>query len=217
MKSGQKMRYFNIENNRITYNLIAGDCSRSVLLSQMPKFFIDNFLASLQGKDVLDACCGIGQISQYMSKTGFNVEGVDISEKMILLASQSTRKCKFQTLDVLNLASVKKYDGILAHDCLFHFSAKQCKIVLENFHKALKDSGKLLISFPEGFGEGFQPLAPEVPYRLYIKRYTMKEIEECINGLFQINSIWALNEMADEKFVGKKIFLLLNKISYKEE
>ncbi len=65
------------------------------------------------GKKVLDVPCGIGRISHFLSEKGFDVIGVDISEKMIRAASESTRSATFKIGDMRSLKGIfqnKQFD-----------------------------------------------------------------------------------------------------------
>ena len=205
------MRYFNVENNKITYNAIAQNYANIAIREIAPKYFIDNFLNSLNGKDILDVCCGTGQIAKYIVSEGFNVLGIDNSKNMITLAKQLVEKCKFKIADALEFKTDFKYDGVLAHECLSNFTYSQARKLIENIFYALKDDGKALISFSEGEGERFERLDPELPLRLFIKKYTVREVNEILDGYFKISGMWVVNEMEKERQVGRKFYLLLTK------
>lgn len=211
------MRYFNIENNRITYNAIAQNYANIAIREIAPKFFIDSFLKSLSGKNILDVCCGTGQIAKYISGEGYKVFGIDNSKNMLKLATQIAKKCRFKLADALEFKTNFKYDGVLAHECLSNFTLAQARVLIENIYQALTDDGKVMISFSEGEGEWFERLDPELPLRLYIRKYSVREINEILDGLFQISGMWAVNEMEKDRQVGRKFYLLLSKVIKKTE
>lgn len=81
------MRYFNIESNRLTYNKIAPLFAQNSGVMIPDQMFVNEFILALGGdKYVLDAGCGVGQYSLYLTSKGCNVLGIDNSEKMIYLA-----------------------------------------------------------------------------------------------------------------------------------
>ena len=211
------MRYFNIENNKLTYNALAEDYSRIYMRELAPKVFIDNFLKALPGKEVLDVGCGTGQIAKYMASAGFKIFGIDNSEKMIKIAARTAKACKFKVQNALEFVQKERFDGVLAHDCLFHFTPVQARSLFENMHQSLKPKGKALITFSEGVGEGFERLTPDIPLRMFIRKYTLQELNNILSDLFQITAMWVVNEVEDGKQVGRKIYLLLDKVCYKEE
>ena len=48
--------------------------------------YIDQFISSLAGKQILDVGCGAGQIVDYMSQKGFDVLGIDLAENILKIA-----------------------------------------------------------------------------------------------------------------------------------
>lgn len=68
-------------------------------------------LGSIDGKRILDLCCGEGYNSRIMARRGARVTGVDFSEKMIDLAIQEEKREKLQidyhVLDASDLHSFK--------------------------------------------------------------------------------------------------------------
>jgi ubiquinone/menaquinone biosynthesis C-methylase UbiE len=60
------------------------------------------------GKRILDVPCGIGRISHFLVKKGFNVVGVDISEKMIKAAEENTQEATFKIGDMRYLEDIFK-------------------------------------------------------------------------------------------------------------
>ena len=60
---------------------------------------------------VLDACCGSGTLSQYLSEAGMEVLGVDLSPSMLALARKRAPKVEFIEADLSQLELEKKVDG----------------------------------------------------------------------------------------------------------
>lgn len=100
---------------------------------------------------LLDVGCGGGLISVPMAKIGFDVEGIDASEKNIMVAHAHAKKNNIKNLDyhftsVENHApkNANKYDVILALEVLEHV------VEIENFiyslKQMLKPGGVLIIS-----------------------------------------------------------------------
>ncbi len=71
---------------------------------------------------VLDIGCGTGYpIALYLSKQGFQVTGIDISEEMIKQAQKlNLHNATFLVEDILNFKTDKKYDAIIAFDSIWH-------------------------------------------------------------------------------------------------
>ncbi|MBO4563268.1 MAG: class I SAM-dependent methyltransferase [Clostridia bacterium] len=73
------------------------------------------------GANVLEAGCGTGEISIRLARRGFTVTATDISEDMLIVASQKMRECgvgapwlRFARMDMRSLASHKKVDCVLS-------------------------------------------------------------------------------------------------------
>ena len=97
------MRYFNIENNKITYDKIAPMYAEQYSNDFSDSVYIDYFLKNVKGKEILDAGCGPGQFSAYMARFDKHVLGVDNSEKMIEIAQNAFNNCEFLCKNVLEL------------------------------------------------------------------------------------------------------------------
>ncbi|EZQ06568.1 MULTISPECIES: class I SAM-dependent methyltransferase [Acidianus] len=68
------------------------------------------------GNKVLDVPCGVGRVSYFLSKIGYDITGVDISEKMISLSKKNVEKGKFLRGDMRSLKSVignEKFDIVI--------------------------------------------------------------------------------------------------------
>jgi len=109
---------------------------------------------------VLDAGCGNGSYSRYLSKK-FNVIGVDISEKQIELAKQNAPKVKFICMDMTKLDFPNEFfDGILSYYSIIHIPRDEQFDLLTNFYRMLKIHGVCLLNFqsnddPESYAEDF--------------------------------------------------------------
>ena len=119
---------------------------------------------------ILDAGCGEGYISYYLSKKA-KVVGLDISTKLIKENKKLAHKrLSFIALD-LNYLSKKfknRFDKIICLEVLEH--AKNFENIIHNFSKALKKKGILFATIPifEGHGHFNYDIS-------YVKRIIEKE------------------------------------------
>jgi 2-polyprenyl-3-methyl-5-hydroxy-6-metoxy-1,4-benzoquinol methylase len=121
---------------------------------------IDEAIAHLQkGASILDVGCGSGKpISEYLLSKGFDVHGIDISEKQVEHAKRIIPKEKLFVTDILSFSITVTFDAIICWFTIFHIHANQHPEVLKKFHSLLKPKGILLITFadtsiePEGTG-----------------------------------------------------------------
>lgn len=107
--------------------------------------------------NVLDAGCGFGQYSYFIAKKFKNssVLGVDINERRIkdclrFSESEKIENLKFAVANLENLNYFEEFNLVLAIDVMEHIP-NDVK-VFENFYKALKRDGLLIISTPSNLG-----------------------------------------------------------------
>ena len=136
----------NTANKTYEYNRIADrkrvDFIASVLEQSLP----------VNGK-ILDVGCGNGVISRHLGRLGYNVLGIDVSEKTIETARQISPmpNVQFMTRSAEELvASGEKYDAVICSEVLEHLNdpGKLLKVL----HDCLADNGKRIITVPNGKG-----------------------------------------------------------------
>ncbi|MEO1053268.1 MAG: methyltransferase domain-containing protein [Bacteroidota bacterium] len=102
---------------------------------------------------VLDVGCGNGIISLHLGHLGYDVQGIDVSEKAIEKAKAANKfdNVSFKTLSAEELAaSGETYDVIICSEVLEHLD--QPGSLLEKLHESLKEGGKLIVTVPNGNG-----------------------------------------------------------------
>jgi len=118
------------------------------------KFILDNLKSNipLNGR-VLDVGCGNGIISINLGKNGYNVHGIDVSEKAIMRAKEnnSQSNVKFEVISAESLvAKGHQYDAVICSEVLEHLDDPS--ILLRTIHASLKDEGILIVTVPNGQG-----------------------------------------------------------------
>jgi SAM-dependent methyltransferase len=122
---------------------------------------------------ILDVGCGNGVISRHLGSLGFQVLGVDVSEKTIENARAATTlpNVQFQTKSAEELvASGERYDAVICSEVLEHLTDPGA--LLKVLYATLKEDGKLIVTVPNGQG----------PRELFVTRPVL----HLRNG----NSIW---------------------------
>lgn len=107
--------------------------------------------------EIYDAGTGFGQYSYYMSKNmqPSNIFSVDIKENWIkdaevFFAEANLNNVKFNTEDLLYVNHENRFDLIVCVDVMEHIANDVT--VFQNFYRALKPNGYLLINSPSVFG-----------------------------------------------------------------
>ncbi|MDN5216273.1 class I SAM-dependent methyltransferase [Fulvivirgaceae bacterium BMA12] len=115
--------------------------------------FIDNicnYLGFSKTDKILDLACGKGRHAIYLNKKGFDVTGIDLSEKNIKYASQfSNAKLSFYIHDMREVFAYNQFDYVLNAFTSFGYfdSAEEHKLAIIAAAKALKPGGALIIDF----------------------------------------------------------------------
>lgn len=105
------------------------------------------------GAQVLDVGCGNGVISRHLGRLGFQVTGIDVSERTIEKARSISPlpNVSFFTRSAEELvAEGTQYDAIICSEVLEHLHNPGS--LLEVLHASLKDSGSLIVTVPNGKG-----------------------------------------------------------------
>lgn len=107
------------------------------------------FLKKVKIKRVIDVGCGSGRYTVELAKRGFEVVGVDFSERMISLAREQAEKegvsehCRFICGDFLNL-ELQKFDIAIAMGFFDYFDNPEP--LIGKLHSMVKEY--LIASFP---------------------------------------------------------------------
>lgn len=105
------------------------------------------------GGRVLDVGCGNGVISRHLGQFGYEVLGIDISEKTIAVANARNTypNVKFAAISAEALtAQGETYDAVICSEVLEHLDQPQ--LLLQTIHDSLKDDGLLIVTVPNGQG-----------------------------------------------------------------
>ena len=110
---------------------------------------------------VLDAACGVGYGSYYLSEVAKEVIGVDISEEAIGYAKKYYQKenIRFKVSDIHNLDFPDKYfDVICSFETLEHLNHPERFI--SGVRRVLKEEGVFIVSTPFAKKTNYNPLNP---------------------------------------------------------
>ncbi|AOL17036.1 SAM-dependent methyltransferase [Sulfolobus sp. A20] len=92
------------------------------------------------GKKVLDVPCGVGRVAYFLSKKGYKVTGVDISEKMISMARNNISNGNFIVGDMRRLKDIigdEKYDLVInINNSLGYYTEEDDIKILESLRQS---------------------------------------------------------------------------------
>ena len=137
----------------LTYNSIAENYDKNY---SDPSDHINDLLNYIsKDSSVLDLGCGAGNNAVYLSKLGYNVTGIDLSDSMLAIAKNKKSNAKFIKGDVRELNFVNKScDCIISSYIFCHLSRKDIEKCLTRIHDILTRDGTLFIElFTGNLGE----------------------------------------------------------------
>ncbi|MFB6453921.1 class I SAM-dependent methyltransferase [Chitinophaga sp. Hz27] len=117
--------------------------------------FITNSLQQVipANANILDVGCGNGVITRHLGQFGYNVLGIDVSDKTIAVArSKNTlANVRFEVMSAEELvASGAQYDAVICSEVLEHLHDPG--VLLKTIYQSLKDNGTLIVTVPNGMG-----------------------------------------------------------------
>jgi len=137
---------------------------------------------------VADMACGSGYGSMMLSENCKEVHGVDIDEITINEIKErygNENKVFFYNKNLLDIDFENKFDMIVSFETVEHFEESDIDKLMYNFHKSLKDGGKLLFSTP--YDQEKSRASMKWHKTFYI---TEDKIKNLINKYFDIENIW---------------------------
>ncbi|WP_338604022.1 class I SAM-dependent methyltransferase [Sulfolobus tengchongensis] len=94
------------------------------------------------GKKILDVPCGVGRVAYFLAKRGYDVTGIDISERMIAMAKSNIQNGKFVVGDMRRLNEIvgnEKYDLVInIYNSLGYYTEEDDLKVLESLRNVTK-------------------------------------------------------------------------------
>lgn len=97
------------------------------------------------GRTVLDAGCGAGDLSAFLTARGATTHGVDLSEKMLALAQKRYPELSFERLALEDIASLEQSYDLVVSSLAFHY-VEDYEALIASIRERLKPGGELLFS-----------------------------------------------------------------------
>lgn len=122
----------------VEQNLQTGDALNRWMLARP----CQKIVQLLQGKRVLDVCCGTGNLTAMLAAAGCQVVGVDRSPTMLSFARRKPLAAEFQQRDAAQLAYEHEFDAAVISLALHEMRAEERQRVWESTRRAVIPGGK---------------------------------------------------------------------------
>jgi SAM-dependent methyltransferase len=154
---------------------------------------IEKFLSYLpKASLILDAGCGSGRDAKLFTGRGYNVIGIDLSDKLLKIASKNAPKAEFKLMDITNLDFPEDYlDGVWSNASLLHILKSEIPKTLDGIYKNLKKDGILFICTKEGTGEAILPDQRYDGLEKFWSLFQMDELESYLGKYTILESYFA--------------------------
>jgi SAM-dependent methyltransferase len=117
-------------------------CNR--LLPNLEKLLLPHLV---RGAKIFDLCCGTGQLSQELITRGYQIVGLDGSEKMLHYARQNAPNAQFILGDARSFQlAASTFDAVICTDSALNhiMSLEELKSVFSNVYSVLQENGLFL-------------------------------------------------------------------------
>ncbi|MBH0022936.1 bifunctional 2-polyprenyl-6-hydroxyphenol methylase/3-demethylubiquinol 3-O-methyltransferase UbiG [Salinibacterium sp. SWN248] len=114
--------------------------------------FVETWARSIAPRgNVIDAGCGPGQWTSFLVELGLSARGIDLVPEFIERAQRTYPRIDFATgsLNALEVPD-ESLDAVLAWFSVIHHEPAEIQLPLQEFRRALRPGGTLLIGFFEG-------------------------------------------------------------------
>lgn len=111
-----------------------------------------------KGARILDLGCGPGNnitTIRHLDPT-CHFTGVDLSEKLLDIATKKHPDCTFYQQDIRQLQAETSFDVVIASFCIVHLHQRETEDVIAKISECLTEGGSLYLSFMEGEVAGFE-------------------------------------------------------------
>jgi 2-polyprenyl-3-methyl-5-hydroxy-6-metoxy-1,4-benzoquinol methylase len=164
---------------------------------KMEEHHLQEFTSYLKkGAKILDLGCGTGKpIAEYLLAQGYEVTGVDGSEKMLALAKINIPKAKLIHQDMRQIDLKEKFDAIIMWHSSFHLPATDQEKLFPKLKEHLKPKGLLMFTSGLTNGEVWSENGGENLYHASLATNEYREI-------LRQNNFEVLNYSEEDKKAG---------------
>jgi ubiquinone/menaquinone biosynthesis C-methylase UbiE len=140
----------------------------------------------IRGRSALDTCCGLGTNSLFLAEKGFEVTGIDISEKAVEIASQRAeekgidRSAQFEVENFMQMDfEGSSFDFVLDVGCFHHVAEEDRQVFIGNVHRILSPGGRyLLMCFSDRMGPSWNHFSEKQIKKLFTDSFEILLLHE---------------------------------------
>lgn len=184
VRTAESARRLVVEPVTEIYDALAKNYAEHYESGNPDRPFLDEFLSHVKkGSRLLDLGCGTGNAANYFFEHGMQVEGIDLSSRMIEVATQRYSAIHFRRADIRNLdCQAGGLDALWAGYSLFHMVQKDFAFTLEKIRSALVIGGIFGTTLQEGEGQVQfpEPLLPGK--KLLVCLYSRAELTRILSA-----------------------------------
>ncbi len=144
------------------------------------------------GEPVLDAGCGSGVVSKFLSQNGMKVVGVDSNTESIRFAQSQygSINLQFKHHELQNVSKLGPFHAIYCLEVLEHLESQTIKEVLQEFHRSATPKAKVLITVPNSHSawpviewilDTFK-LVPKLKGEQHLSSFSKKTLRSALTG-----------------------------------
>jgi ubiquinone/menaquinone biosynthesis C-methylase UbiE len=190
------LKQYNLSINQIDYNKTLAVYSNAEFAesyfqkwhNDIPVCSLEKFNSLLPEKSlVLDAGCGPGHHSHYLSKKGHFIYGIDLSKTFIDIAKKqySNPNIQFCVDNMLNMSFKNEtFDGIWCCAALIHIPKTQITIAFKEFYRILKPNGIAVVTMcicqnahKDKFDRAFESYYSQEEILKYLTDFNIVDVE----------------------------------------
>jgi len=125
-----------------------GDYREGREIREKEKELFEGLFDEISGPEVLDLGCGTGlPFDRYLVDQGYNVTGLDISDKHVEKASENVPKADFLQGDFFEKDFEKgSFDAVVSFYAIFHIPREEHEKLFQQIREWVKEDGAVLIT-----------------------------------------------------------------------
>lgn len=196
-----------------------------IIISQLDKIIL-KYLP--EDANILDLCCGTGQVAKRLFNKGYRVIGIDNSEEMLHCAQKNVPEIEFILNDARYFKLPAKFHAVISTNASLSFvlSLDELKRVFQNVYIALLENG--LFMFDLHLGENYELMTLEdnesyiSDTNVRVGRWTYDTQSKLGKGEFtrfqKANGMWQRLDWTSlfKAYTAKEIELSLEEIGFTE-